>query len=203
MGLATGCLLAPAPPALAQSNIVPDDTLGAERTLVTPNLNGFPTEAITGGIAIAGFGLDCVGGEGGREEYRRQKSGVRRAGGRGQNSGVRRRRGKTGDRRQKTEGGRKEYRRQNTGDRTKEYKSYFPILPIFRRFPIFPTFPLFSLLPTHPLTHPLTRFPHHGSHGLGSNCRWSSLPGGGCAEWGDCRALVADAGLYLPSAIAF
>ena len=40
-------------PTLAQSKIVPDNTLGAESSIVTPNAQGLPTEEITGG-AIRG-----------------------------------------------------------------------------------------------------------------------------------------------------
>ncbi|HEY9602792.1 MAG TPA: filamentous hemagglutinin N-terminal domain-containing protein, partial [Allocoleopsis sp.] len=36
-------------PALAQSNIVPDNTLGADSSLVMPNFNGLPVEVIAGG----------------------------------------------------------------------------------------------------------------------------------------------------------
>jgi filamentous hemagglutinin family protein len=42
--------------AIAQSNIVPDSTLGAENSTVTPNFNGLPVERIDGG-AIRGQNL--------------------------------------------------------------------------------------------------------------------------------------------------
>ncbi|MBD2776505.1 beta strand repeat-containing protein [Iningainema tapete] len=53
-----GCMSAIAhfSPTRAQSNIVPDNTLGVESSVVTPNVQGLPVEAITGG-AVRGANL--------------------------------------------------------------------------------------------------------------------------------------------------
>jgi filamentous hemagglutinin family protein len=50
IALMGGCAIANFPNrSLAQSNIVPDATLGAERSFVVPSINGLPVEAIAGG----------------------------------------------------------------------------------------------------------------------------------------------------------
>ncbi|HEY9834596.1 MAG TPA: filamentous hemagglutinin N-terminal domain-containing protein, partial [Stenomitos sp.] len=57
IALMGGCAIANFPNrSLAQSNIVPDATLGAESSFVVPNFNGLPVEAIAGG-AIRGQNL--------------------------------------------------------------------------------------------------------------------------------------------------
>ena len=57
IALMGGCAIAVFPQrTLAQSNIVPDATLGAERSFVVPNFNGLPVEAIGGG-AVRGQNL--------------------------------------------------------------------------------------------------------------------------------------------------
>ncbi|MGF1500093.1 MAG: hypothetical protein ACFB8W_25180, partial [Elainellaceae cyanobacterium] len=42
-------VLSPVSPGIAQSLIVPDETLGEERSVVLENFNGTPNEVITGG----------------------------------------------------------------------------------------------------------------------------------------------------------
>ncbi len=49
IALMGGCAIASGNCAFAQSNIVPDDTLGGESSFVVPNINGLPVEAIGGG----------------------------------------------------------------------------------------------------------------------------------------------------------
>ncbi|MEW6498958.1 MAG: filamentous hemagglutinin N-terminal domain-containing protein, partial [Cyanobacteriota bacterium] len=49
IALMGSCAIFPGNRALAQSNIVPDDTLDGESSFVVPNINGLPVEAIGGG----------------------------------------------------------------------------------------------------------------------------------------------------------